>query len=156
MLRVQLIRKYTEADREVIIEIWFAASLVATPFLSKEFLADERENIRTIWLSKAETFVFEGDGNVIGFLSLVGNEVGAIFVHPDTQGRGIGRALMDRAASLREGLFLDVFEDNAVGRRFYDRYGFKFEHKHVHEQSGHMQIRLSYSPNENTPSTRKD
>lgn len=142
-----MIRKYADADCEAIIEVWYAASLVATPFLSKEFLAEERENIRTIWLAKAETWVFEDKGEVVGFLSLIGNEVGAIFVHPDCQGKGIGRALMDHAASLHNELFLDVFEDNATGRGFYDRYGFKFEHKHVHEQSGHMQVRLSYRPN---------
>ena len=82
-----MIRTYAKADCEAIIEVWFAASLVATPFLSKEFLAEERENIRTIWLSKAETWVFEDNGNVVGFLSLIGNEVGAIFVDPDYQGR---------------------------------------------------------------------
>lgn len=149
-----MIRQYTEDDCEPIIDIWFAASLAATPFLSEDFLTEERENIRTIWLARAETWVYETEGEVVGFLSLIGNEVGAIFVHPDTQGRGIGKALMDHAASLHDDLFLDVFEDNAVGRRFYDRYGFKFEYKHLHEQSGHMQIRLSYRPDENASSCR--
>lgn len=145
-----MIRKYRETDCEAIIETWFAASLVATPFLSNEFLTEERDNIRSIWLLKAETWVFEIDNNVTGFISLIGNEVGAIFVHPDYQGGGIGRALMDHAASLRDHLYLDVFEENAVGRRFYRQYGFQFERKHVHEQTGHMQIRMYYSPNENT------
>ena len=149
-----MIRQYTEDDCEPIIDIWFAASLAATPFLSEDFLTEERENIRTIWLARAETWVYETEGEAVGFLSLIGNEVGAIFVHPDTQGRGIGKALMDHAASLHDDLFLDVFEDNAVGRRFYDRYGFKFEHKHLHEQSGQMQIRLSYRPDESTSSCR--
>jgi len=90
---------------------------------------------------------------VAGIVSLIGNEVGAIFVHPDYQGRGIGRALMDHVASLRDYLYLDVFEENAVGRRFYDRYGFQFERKHVHEPTGQMQIRMDYRPNENTAPT---
>ena len=141
-----MIRKSRKTDFEGIIEIWFAASQIATPFLSDEFLAEERENIKRIWLPKAETWVFETDDTVTGFVSLIGNEVGAIFVRPDLQGRGIGRALMDHAASLRESLFLDVFERNSVGRRFYDRYGFKFESKHVHEHTGQMQLRLSYNP----------
>ena len=119
-------------------------------------MKDERDNIRTIWLPKAETWVFEADGTAVGFISLIDNEVGGIFVRPDYQGRGIGRALMDHAASLRDELSLDVFEDNAVGRRFYDRYGFQLEYKHVHEQSGYMQIRLSYRPNKSTPITPKD
>lgn len=146
-----MIREYADVDCEAIIEVWSAASFVATPFLSEDFLAKERENIRAIWLSRASTWVFEVNGNVVGFLSLIGNEVGAIFVHPDHQGNGIGRALMDHAASFHKDLFLDVFENNAIGRRFYDHYGFKFEHKHVHKESGHMQIRLSYSPMKSRP-----
>ena len=148
-----MIRKSRETDCEAIIGVWFAASQVATPFLSDEFLVDERDNIRKIWLPKAETWVYEAEDTVAGFISLIDNEVGAIFVHPDYQGRGIGRALMDHAASLRDYLYLDVFEENAVGRRFYDRYGFQLEHKHVHEQTGQMQIRMDYRPNESTPPT---
>lgn len=144
-----MIREYAEADSDAIIDVWLAASLAATPFLSQEFLAKEREDIRTTWLPRAETCVFEAEGIVVGFLSLVGNEVGAIFVHPDYQGHGIGQAMMNRAVGSRGELFLDVFEDNKVGRRFYDRYGFKFEYKHVHEQSGHMQLRLSFKPSGN-------
>jgi putative acetyltransferase len=151
-----MIRKYTEADCEGLIEVWSAASVVATPFLSDEFMSEERVNIRTKWIPMAETWVFDVGGNVAGFVALIGNEVGAIFVHPDYQGRGIGRALMDHAASLRDELFLDVFEENAIGRRFYDRYGFRFEDKHIHEDTGHMQLRLSYIPNDNTRLTDED
>ncbi len=148
-----MIRKFKETDCEAIIEVWFAASQVATPFLSDEFLAEERDNIRKIWLPKAETWVFEAEDFVAGFISLIGNEVGAIFVDPDYQGRGVGRALMDHASSLRDFLYLDVFEENTVGRRFYDRYGFRIERKHVHKQTGQMQIRMDYRPNENTAPT---
>jgi putative acetyltransferase len=146
-----MIRKYRESDCEALIEVWFAASQVATPFLSDEFLAEERDKIRKIYLSKAETWVFEIEDTVAGFIALIGNEVGALFVHSKLQGRGIGRALMDHAAGLRDSLYLDVFKENAVGCRFYDRYGFRFEREHVHEQSGHSQIRLVYTPNDNVP-----
>ncbi len=146
-----MIRRYRETDEEAIIEIWFATSRIATPFLSDAFLAEERDNIRTIWLPKAESWLFEATGAVAGFISLIDNEVGAIFVHPSYQGRGIGRALMDHAASLRDYLYLDVFEENAVGRCFYERYGFQFDRKHVHEQTGHMQIRLDYRPKSTPP-----
>lgn len=149
-----MIRKYETADCEAIVDIWFDASTIATPFLSEEFLAQERENIRLMWLPNAETWVFVDDGNVLGFLSLIGNEVGGLFVRPENQGTGIGRALMDHAAGLRGQLVLDVFEENIVGRRFYDEYGFKFEHKHVHEQTGHTQLRLSYELGRLRPHSR--
>ena len=151
-----MIREYEEKDCEAVIDAWFAASKAATPFLTDEFLAETRDNIRTLWLPNAETWIFEADGNVVGFTTLIGNEVGAIFVHPESQGHGSGRALMDHAVSLRGNVYLDVFEENAIGRRFYDRYGFQFESKHLHEATGHMQFRLVYRPNESTPPTPKD
>lgn len=140
-----MIRKYRVPDCDAIVNIYTAASRLATPFLSDAFIRQECENIRTIWLNQAETWVFETGDVAVGFISLIGHEVGAIFVHPDHQGNGIGRALMDYAASLRNELVLDVFKDNEIGRRFYDRYGFQFEYEHFHEPSGCRQIRLSYA-----------
>ncbi len=139
-----MIREFRETDEEAIIDVWFAASQIATPFLSETFLEEERDNIRTIWLPKAESWVFEVAGTVTGFISLIDNEVGAIFVHPNYQGRGMGRALMDHAVSLRGSLYLDVFRENAVGRRFYERYGFRLDHEHIHAQTGYTQMRLVY------------
>ena len=79
---------------------------------------------------------------MVGFIALIGNEVGAIFVDPSYHGLGIGRALMDKARSLREDLELEVFKRNALGRAFYDRYGFELMHEKVHEQTGHKLMRL--------------
>ncbi len=137
-----MIRGYRDKDCAAVIELWYTASQVATPFLSEEFLAEEREEIRKVYLPSAETSVFETEGTVAGFIALLGNEVGAIVVHPEWQGRGVGRALMDHAVDLRSFLYLDVFKENAVGRRFYNRYGFQFEREHVHAQTGHIQMRL--------------
>ena len=138
-----MIRKYVPGDCDALIEIWLAASRVATPFLTEEFLAYEQDNIRNNHLPNAETWVFEQGDSVVGFIALIGNEVGAIFVKPELQGHGVGRALMDHAAELRDSLFLDVFKENSIGRRFYDRYGFRFQYEHVHERTGHMQLRLA-------------
>lgn len=131
-----MLRPYTSADLGDLLDVWYRASLIAHAFLPEEFLATEQRQIAEQWLPMAETFVYESDGRVVGFLSLIGNDVGAIFVDPDHQGRGIGRALMDRARDSRPYLELDVFEANAIGRRFYDAYGFAFVNRHIHEASG--------------------
>lgn len=141
-----MIRQYAEKDVDELIEVWRAASQVATPFLSSEFLLQEADNIRNMYLPNAETWVFETEDTVAGFIALIGDEVGAIFVHPKLQGRRIGVALMDHAVSLRGSLFLDVFKENAVGRRFYDRYGFQFENEHTHEETGQQLLRLIFTP----------
>lgn len=137
-----MIRKYEERDIERIIDVWYRASLICHPFLEESFLEDEGEKIRNVWLKKAETWVYEQDKIVVGFLALIGNEVGAIFVDPEFQKQGFGHALMDHARKLRGTLELDVFKENRIGRAFYDRYGFEIVKEHIHEQTGNALLRM--------------
>jgi putative acetyltransferase len=136
------IRPYAVADLEELLDVWYRASLVAHSFLPEEFFAAERRAIAEQWLPMAETVVYESDGGVVGFLSLIGNEVGAVFVDPDYQGRGFGRALMDWAQHARPWLELSVFEANSTGRGFYEHYGFEYVGETLNEPTGHRELRL--------------
>lgn len=140
-----MIRQYNEQDLDDLLDTWAAASEVAHPFLSPEFLASERENIPNLYLPNAETWVYEADGRVVAFIALIGNEVGAIFVHSDHQRTGIGQVLMDKAKSLREELEVEVFVANSIGRAFYAKYGFKPVEEKVHEPTGQDVLRLRLS-----------
>lgn len=137
-----MIREYQARDLNDLLEVWYRASLIAHPFLDESFLSQERNNIAAVYMPMAETWVYVSEGHVVGFIALIGDEVGALFVDPAVQGQGIGRALMDYASALRPALELDVFEANRIGRRFYDRYGFELVRAHVHEQTGHPMLRL--------------
>ena len=137
-----MIREYGDADLDQLLDVWFQASEVAHPFLTEEFLAAERENIRNVHIPKANTWVYEDAGRVVGFIALIGNEVGAIFVSPEMQGRGFGRALMDLARDRHDTLELDVFEANSIGRAFYAKYGFIEIGQSVHQESGQRCLRL--------------
>ena len=139
-----MIREYHDDDLDQLLEVWHRASEVAHPFLSEEFLAEERENIRNIYIPNTDTWVYDNAERVVGFISLMGNEVGAIFVLPDIQRQGIGRALMDLACERHDALELDVFVANPIGRAFYERYGFVQIGEHVHEGSGQPCLRLRY------------
>lgn len=121
---------------------------MAHPFLNKEFVELERHRIPNVYLPKAETWVWEADGHVVGFISLLGNEVGAIFVEPRFQGSGIGQALMDCARALRGELEVEVFKQNVRGRAFYAKYGFKVIHENVHEETGFEIMRLRLAAND--------
>lgn len=137
-----MVRPFAESDTDELLDVWERASRVAHHFLDPEFFSVERQEIQQRWLPMAETVVVEQDHQIIGFLSLIGNEVGAIFVDPDHQGRGVGRSLMDWARQARPWLELDVFEENAIGRRFYEAYGFQEIGRHTNEATGHTEIRL--------------
>lgn len=142
-----MIREYEEKDLEEVLSVWADASKLAHSFLSNEFLASERKSISEIYLPNAETWVFEVDGCVVGFISLLGNEVGGFFVDPKRHGHGIGRALMDHAKELRENLEVEVFSANSIGRAFYDKYGFILLEEKIHHQTGFDLLRLRLAVN---------
>lgn len=137
-----MIRQYQPADCEGVLRVWAQASALAHPFLSEDFLARERHNIPNIYLPQAETWVWVADEQVVGFISLLGNEVGAIFVAPQFHRSGIGRALMERAQALRGDLEVEVFTSNLLGRAFYAKLGFELMHQKVHDQTGCEVMRL--------------
>lgn len=136
------IRSIADGDLEELLDVWHRSSVIAHSFLPPEFFETERRQIAERWIPIAETTVAEVDGRVVGFLSLIGNEVGAVFVDPELQGQGVGRALMDAARATRPFLELNVLEANELGRRFYDAYGFEFVDRHVGEATGHPELRL--------------
>ena len=137
-----VIRKYNTGDLRELLDVWYDASQIAHPFLTSDFFDQERRDITQKCLPIAETWVFEDKGQVVGFIALIGNEVGAIFVTPRRHGQGIGRALMDHARASRDHLDVEVFEANEIGTAFYDAYGFKVVETRVHEETGQPLLRL--------------
>ncbi len=139
---LEVIRPYTDRDLADVLDVWYLASLEAHPFLSDEFFDTERQLIAKQWLPASETFVFETDGCVVGSVSMSGNEVGGIFVTPEYQNRGVGRALLDYVAASRSYLELDVFKANTTARRFYELYGFRLVNEHVNDRTSFAELRL--------------
>ena len=137
-----MIRKYNPGDLDQLLKVWYESARIAYPFWRPDRFEQERQDISEKFLPVAETYVAERGGQVVGFVSLLGNEVGGIFVAPWCQGQGIGRALMDRARTARDHLELDVFEANDSGRAFYDAYGFTVAGQRLDEETGLQVLRL--------------
>jgi len=142
------IRAYTTADLVAVLDTWEAATRLAHLFMSDEFIAQERANVAELYLPNTDTWVATIKGQVVGFIALMGNEVGAIFVQPDFHGQGIGKVLMDKAQQLHGSLEVEVFNENAIGRRFYARYGFEKLEEKQHEPTGQQLLRLRFVADE--------
>ncbi len=139
------IRQYKETDLDAVLSSWENANKIAHPFLSEDFVNQVRHDIPNLYLPNADTWVVVIDDKVVGFIALIGHEVGAIFVDPTYHGKGAGKALMDKARSLHATLELDVFKENAIGRKFYARYGFEEIEETTHDQTGQQVLRLGYT-----------
>jgi len=125
---------------------WETASALAHPFVSEAFLSSERRNIPELYLPNADTWVAVVDEQVVGFIALIGHEVGGLFLDPEFHGQGIGCALMDKAKLLHGALELKVFKQNLIGRDFYEAYGFTQAEELTCEQSGEVQLLLKFKP----------
>lgn len=120
------IRAYDEAsDLQTLSAIWFDASLRAHPFIGEERLREQRIVVETIYLPKAETWVACHHGEPVGFISLLETFIGGLFVAPERQGLGAGRALVGHALALKGELSLEVYTANDQACRFYASLGFE-------------------------------
>ncbi len=137
-----MLREYTESDIEGYMETWEAASKLAHPFLSDEFHAQVGHDIRNTYLAMTESWVWESDGLVVGFISLMGKEIGGLFVRPSCHRQGIGKTLVDHALVARRHLEVEVFKENQIGRNFYAKRGFVPVAEKLHSDSGHLVVRL--------------
>ena len=140
-----MIRKYKTTDTDSILEVWYAASTLAHPFLADAFVAKTKIDMRELYLPNAETWVYEKEGSVLGFISMLGNEIGGLFVFPHHHSQGIGTQLVNYVRPLHETLEVEVFENNGIGRSFYDKYGFKLMESHVHEPTQQQVLRMKFA-----------
>ena len=139
-----MIRKYEESDIEELLDVWYKASSIAHPFLDSAFMEQERKNIRNIYIPNTKTYVYTQKDVLEGFIAMMGNEVGAVFVRPEKQGQGIGKELMDFVCQYHKTLEVEVFKDNKIGRSFYNKYGFKIIDEHIHKETKHELLRMKF------------
>jgi putative acetyltransferase len=119
------IRAYGPSDQQLLSSIWFEASMTAHAFLGEQRLRQQRKLIEEIYLPQADTWVACMKDEPIGFIGLIDNFIGGLFVSTSHQGNGIGKALLSHALTLKGGLSLDVYAANQNARQFYLRNGFR-------------------------------
>lgn len=120
------IRPYTPADADDLIHVWRRAATIAHDFLPQAFMQQEEIAIREQYLPHTDTWVALHAHRIIGFIALLGNEIGGLFVDPEAQRQGVGRALLSHARAQRanDSLTVEVFAKNLAAVAFYERCGF--------------------------------
>jgi putative acetyltransferase len=142
-----LIRNYRETDLEEMVEIWYKASVIAHSFIPTSFWALNKSAMKEKYLPVAENLIFEEEGKIAGFISLVGEKVCALFIAPEMQVKGAGRALIEHAKILKGKLFLKVYRENENALRFYKKCGFRVIGEEIDESTGCVQILMEWERN---------
>ncbi len=140
-----MIRKFKKCDMEEILSIWLNASIKAHDFIEREFWESKVTDMRDIYLPAAETYVYDTEGVVKGFISLYNDTLAAIFVSPNIQGKGIGKQLMAKAKKINKNLNLSVYKKNKRSIKFYEQSGFKIVKEQIDENTGHPEILMVFN-----------
>ncbi|MEN2467331.1 GNAT family N-acetyltransferase [Ornithinibacillus sp. FSL M8-0202] len=105
---------------------------------------DERMKQR---LEHSTLFVAEVEGRVVGFANFSpvredGKvELGAIYLYPEQQGKGLGSALLQKGMKELDGvneIYINVEKDNKIGKTFYEAKGFKIVKEFDDDFDGHI------------------
>jgi putative acetyltransferase len=144
------IRPYAADDTKRLVDIWYDASLISHAFIGEATLAVQRKLIEEQYLPIAETWVAVAESEIVGFISLLDDFVGGLFVDPQWQGKGIGRRLISHAAQLRGPLSLNVYTANEQAMGFYQSMGFQEVSRRAVDDDGHpfenAQLMLTHAP----------
>lgn len=120
------IHAVSSADYQEIIEVWEASVRATHHFLSEDWIIEHKPLILNQYLDMVDlSCVKDENARLIGFLGTAEGNVEMLFVHPESFGKGVGRALMKYAIEEQGATKVDVNEDNPQACGFYESIGFE-------------------------------
>lgn len=141
-----MIRKHNPKDLEQILDVWYKSSSLAHPFLDLGYVEKVKDDMRNLYIPDSDTWVYIKNNTIVGFISMMGNEIAGLFVLPNHHSKGIGTQLVNLVSKLHNELDVEVFAKNVIGRAFYKKYGFKLIDRFLHEESNNEVLKLAYNP----------
>ncbi len=140
-----MIRKFQQSDLDQVIDIWLNASLSAHDFIDSGFWKSHVAAMRDTYIPSSETYIYEDNNTIKGFVSLLNDTVAALFVTPSEQGTGIGTQLVEKSKEVRKQLTLNVYKENVKSVEFYGKCGFKKVKEQLDEHTGHPELVMSFT-----------
>ncbi|VVO76675.1 putative N-acetyltransferase YjaB [Pseudomonas fluorescens] len=138
-----MIRAFEQHDMERILDIWLSASLKAHDFIEAAHWQSHVETLRNIYIPASESYVIEEQSRVLGFCSLLDNQLAALFIDPAFQGKGLGKQLLKHAKALRNQLTLTVYKENTPGCAFYLSQGCVVVQEQIDAQTGQTEYLMA-------------
>ncbi|MDY4004551.1 N-acetyltransferase [Fusobacterium varium] len=121
-----MIRNLKNDDIDIVMELWKNSTIEAQNFISDSYWLENYDNVKNNYLPNSDTYVYEEDGEIKGFVSLIENIfIGGLFIRVDSQRKKIGSVILDFLKERNDKLQLTVYDKNVRAMKFYLKSGFK-------------------------------
>lgn len=125
------IRDYRSDDFDAVTILWRISRERSLPEFQNakgHFFYEDQGYFRDHILKDDKVWVVELDSRPVAFMAMREDFIDHLYVHPDFQNRGIGKALLDYARRLcPEHVWLYTLQINTIARIFYEKNGFAAE-----------------------------
>ena len=129
-----MIRKFNNNDIDSIMKIWKNENIKAHKFIAKEYWENNYEYVRKL-IPTSEIYVYTNKNKIEGFIGINKNYIEGIFINTDSQNRGIGTTLLNKAKEEKEKLELSVYEKNKKAIKFYKKNGFIITKENIDKET---------------------
>lgn len=138
-----MIRIFEFQDLNRIMDIWLECNLKAHSFIEEEYWKKNFHSVRSV-LPNAEVYVYEEEGEILGFIGVDAEYIAGLFVAEGHQGHGIGRQLIETVKKKKR-LSLHVYEKNERAVAFYKAEGFHVESSMTEKETGEKEYLMVYN-----------
>lgn len=138
-----MIRKLEKVDIDEVMNIWLETNISTHEFIDKNYWKYHYNDVRDGILN-ADTYVYEENNEIVGFIGLVDGYIAGIFVKKDMQGKGIGKNLINTVKEKYKELTLNVYEKNAKAIDFYKSIGFEIIKRGIDEQTKESELFMKW------------
>jgi GNAT superfamily N-acetyltransferase len=121
------LERATDHDAAEIADLYLASRADALPFVRRVHTdAEVRDWIRNVLLRRGETWVARLNGQVVGFLTMINDDLDQLYLLPGHYRCGFGSQLLNKAKQRSpRRLRLFTFQRNERARAFYEANGFR-------------------------------
>src|SRR5699024_3508544 len=113
-------------------------------FIPSEYWKENLTSVKGMFL-QAEMYVYEENGEILGFIGLDQSYVAGIFVKSQYRSLGIGKALLDFVKEQNEELTLHVYQKNEKAVHFYKREGFRIQREMTDKDTREEEYLMEWS-----------